>query len=515
MKTLISITCLVILSTSGYLLLSANAELDKSILIPYADNDLVVIGKIIQVDTVVSENKTEYIIDVEKYLKNPKTFDMITAFVEGIQTTDFSYSNPIDYYNKPFFEKENQVFVYLKNENGKYKISPYSFALEKNEPKGPPPDVIWPTEPMEFQFNQGEEIVISGLVKKAYLYQLEQRGESSSVNLKIFDKNNELLVSEKLNIRIDGTYEYPFQIKGKPVIPGKYSYEIQFGSTTLNDEFIIEINPNLWSPLKQFMSGIPVEEIKCKENLALVIKVSNGNPACVKPETKQKLIERGWAKNQESNGITVTIGEDQREGPLLVQKIFSDSIQGLNFPEYPVATNVGYPITLHIGDKASNGCTVELTLVKINNNTATFLKKEYQNRPCPICLSENTEIYTPNGPINVEKLKEGMTVWTQDHYGNKQTATILKTGKTLVFSDHKMIHVVLDDKRELYVSPNHPTADGRLFGELSVGEILNDSKIRSVEQISYNGTYTYDILPSGQTGFYWANGILVKSTLTP
>src|SRR3989442_783087 len=27
--------------------------------------------------------------------------------------------------------------------------------------------------------------------------------------------------------------------------------------------------------------------------------------------------------------------------------------------------------------------------------------------------------------------------------------------------------------------------------------------------------YTYDLLPSGDTGFYWANGILVGSTLAP
>lgn len=48
-------------------------------------------------------------------------------------------------------------------------------------------------------------------------------------------------------------------------------------------------------PLKQLKSGIPLDVIQCKENLMLVLKSSNGSPACVKPETKQKLIERGWA----------------------------------------------------------------------------------------------------------------------------------------------------------------------------------------------------------------------------
>ena len=266
------------------------------------------------------------------------------------------------------------------------------------------------------------------------------------------------------------------------------------------------------SPLVQFKSGVLANNVTCKQGLELIFKAEDGTPACVNQQTVQVLVERGWAKSQE-NGVLVTLGEGQREGPLLVQKIFPDSISGLDFREYPLATNVGYPITLHIGDSASNGCTVELTLVKISNNTATFLKKEYQNRPCPICLSENTVIDTPNGPINVKELKIGQAVLTQDSSGHKQTGMILKTGRTMAPPGHIMVHVVLADKRELYVSPNHPTADGRLFGELLVGDDLDGSKIKSVEQVTYNGTYTYDVLPSGQTGFYWANGILVASTL--
>ena len=47
------------------------------------------------------------------------------------------------------------------------------------------------------------------------------------------------------------------------------------------------------SPLKQFMSGIPTNEIQCKESLVLMVK-QNGNPACVTLATADKLINRGW-----------------------------------------------------------------------------------------------------------------------------------------------------------------------------------------------------------------------------
>lgn len=87
-----------------------------------------------------------------------------------------------------------------------------------------------------------------------------------------------------------------------------------------------------------------------------------------------------------ANGETiVALREGQREGPLLVQKIYADRVEGLNFPEYPVAMDSGLPITLRIGEKASNGCTIILTLTKIEGDSATFLKTVDKNRPCPIC----------------------------------------------------------------------------------------------------------------------------------
>ncbi|HSD04387.1 MAG TPA: Hint domain-containing protein [Nitrosopumilaceae archaeon] len=288
-----------------------------------------------------------------------------------------------------------------------------------------------------------------------------------------------------------------------------YLYSVDYLSRTLK-------------PLKQFEAGIKLEDIRCAEDRVMVVKIDD-TPACVKPSSIQRLFDSGWAKPIDSTDGTeitpgpgetlVTLKEGQKEGSLLVQKIFQDSVSGLNFPEYPIATNSGLPLTLHLGDTASNGCTVEMTLVKISGNTAIFLKKEHNDRPCPICLSEDTVIDTPNGVINVKEVKEGMMIFTQDASGHRYIGTVLQAGKTMVPTDHKMVHIILDDKRELHVSPNHPTADGRLFGELLIGDTLDGSKIKNTELVLYNGTYTYDILPSDQTGFYWANGILIKSTL--
>ena len=225
---------------------------------------------------------------------------------------------------------------------------------------------------------------------------------------------------------------------------------------------------------------------------------------------------------QNPNEKQISLQEGQREASLLVQKIYSDYVTGLNYPEYPVATNQGYPITLHIGETASNGCTITLTLIKINGDTAVFTEKTDFNRICPICLAKNTLINTPGGTIPVQNLQEGMAVWSVDEFGNKISAIITKTSKTPVPKDHQMVHIILKDKREIFASPGHPVGDGRIFNDLFIGDLLDGSRIITAEKTLYDKSYTYDILPSGPTGFYFAgyntapgsaNGILIDNTL--
>ncbi|MDH3834895.1 MAG: hypothetical protein OES34_12165, partial [Nitrosopumilus sp.] len=48
-------------------------------------------------------------------------------------------------------------------------------------------------------------------------------------------------------------------------------------------------------PLKQIQDGTQPSDVTCTEGRELVMKFSNGLPACVKPSSVEKLIERGWA----------------------------------------------------------------------------------------------------------------------------------------------------------------------------------------------------------------------------
>lgn len=48
-------------------------------------------------------------------------------------------------------------------------------------------------------------------------------------------------------------------------------------------------------PLKQIANGVLPEDVVCKEGLQLIFKSGDNSPACVKSQTAEKLVKRGWA----------------------------------------------------------------------------------------------------------------------------------------------------------------------------------------------------------------------------
>ena len=132
---------------------------------------------------------------------------------------------------------------------------------------------------------------------------------------------------------------------------------------------------------------------------------------------------------------------------------------------------------------------------------------------CPICLAAGTRIATPNGEVPVVQLRPGMLVWTIDA-GNRVAAPISIVGHTPAPFGHRVVRVVLADGRAVVASPGHPTGDGRRVGELNPGDLLDGSRVLAMDLIPYVGD-TWDLLPLGSTGEYWADGVLLGSTLFP
>lgn len=136
-----------------------------------------------------------------------------------------------------------------------------------------------------------------------------------------------------------------------------------------------------------------------------------------------------------------------------------------------------------------------------------------QTLNCPICLAHGTLVATPRGDVTVEALRPGMAVWSQDATGARVAEVVLITGSTPVPGSHQVVHLVLADGRQVRVSPGHPTIDNRPVGDLVPGDRYDGATVISVQRERYATGLTYDLLPSGPTGVYWAGGIPLKSTL--
>jgi hypothetical protein len=151
--------------------------------------------------------------------------------------------------------------------------------------------------------------------------------------------------------------------------------------------------------------------------------------------------------------------------------------------------------------------------VRVDGVITVASRKPSGRPPCPICLAATTLIATPGGEVRVTDIKAGMVVWTAAADGARIAVSVVEVGSISVPSGHLMVHLRLADGRELLASPGHRTADGRPLGSLSLGDELDGSRITLWDLVSYGGSRTYDLLPAGPTGTYWANGILLSSTL--
>ena len=258
---------------------------------PFSQSTSVVIGTVIQKEN-IGEKSIAYSISVDFYLKNYQSFDLLTVTLNDAPQEAEAYPE-VWYYNSPVFNEGDLIFAYLEKNDGSYKLLPESFALDKQERnRGPPPNIHLTRSPSEETFLQGEKILVSGDVRKMELVKAAKNGEQLDVELtlhKPYDEN-EVFFSDLIGIDVGGHYNYHLDTLNIP--PGEYYLKVKYGPSSSSTDITIDFNSKYWSPLKQFNSGVPSDEIQCRGSLTLIIK-NDGSPACVKEQTFLKLVERG------------------------------------------------------------------------------------------------------------------------------------------------------------------------------------------------------------------------------
>jgi hypothetical protein len=141
------------------------------------------------------------------------------------------------------------------------------------------------------------------------------------------------------------------------------------------------------------------------------------------------------------------------------------------------------------------------------------------NGTCPVgctgcvCASPDTPISTPRGDRPIAELAAGDLVYSVDH--DAIVAVPLVRVQRRAVHDHHVVRVTLASGAVLEISAPHPTADGRTFGDLRAGDVLDHIPVVAVERIPYQHPFTYDILPASETRAYFAGGALIGTTMSP
>ncbi|HYQ01855.1 MAG TPA: Hint domain-containing protein [Polyangiaceae bacterium] len=128
-----------------------------------------------------------------------------------------------------------------------------------------------------------------------------------------------------------------------------------------------------------------------------------------------------------------------------------------------------------------------------------------------VCASPDTPIATPEGERPIADIRVGDLVYSADD--NAIRPVPVASVHRQRAEHHHVVRVTLASGRVLEISAPHPTTDGRLFGDLRAGDLLDGQPILTVEVIRYGHEYTYDILPASSTHSYFAAGARIGSTL--
>jgi hypothetical protein len=171
-----------------------------------------------------------------------------------------------------------------------------------------------------------------------------------------------------------------------------------------------------------------------------------------------------------------------------------------------------FKFAIRTGEVGGQGESISGTIT--SSGEIKVLHKETVWNDCPRCLAEGTRIATPQGEVAVQDLQPGMPVWTLGKDGARVAGVVESVVRIPVPLNHEVVRMKLENGRTLFVSPEHPLADGGIIGQRQAGDALSGSRILSAERIRYTADFTYDLLPSGPTGFYWAEGVLLATTIS-
>lgn len=260
------------------------------------ESDVILVGKIISFEENISQQETNYIVNVEEYLKTPPDFTSaktVTVTSPGLpKHPELAYSVIYD----KVYQIGDRVLFLLYYKDGKLEESLYSQTTKSDCSPKQLLDQMYGSSGFSIsQNNQSKHLYTNKPVDLTfYVYNIDLKSEKMNFEFTVFTPNGK--ISEKRQVQLQEC-KRSSQVNWSfiPTVPGKYTFGGTLSPNSAGSETIsgILIEDYVEPPLKQYKRESR-DDIKCPTGLEILRKAANGFPACVKPQTKTELLKRGW-----------------------------------------------------------------------------------------------------------------------------------------------------------------------------------------------------------------------------
>ncbi|MBI5147263.1 MAG: hypothetical protein HZA84_08645 [Thaumarchaeota archaeon] len=263
------------------------------------ESDVILVGTVVSFEENKTELETNYVVQVEEYLKTPKNYDVDTKTVTIVSPGLRQYDDPQKtmIYDK-IFHIDDRVLFLLYQKDGMLRESLYSQTTKSNcSPKQLLDEMYGESGLHISQNNQSRYFYTNQPVDLTYYgYNRDLIAEKKDFEFKVNVPKTGRILSEKTQLNFQECERTALASWSfTPVVAGRYTFHSIIGDNEGGSEafsgFLIEDYVD--SPLSQYKRESR-NDIKCQTGLELLRRVSDGFPACVKSETKIELVKRGW-----------------------------------------------------------------------------------------------------------------------------------------------------------------------------------------------------------------------------
>lgn len=253
---------------------------------------LVLLGTVGSVEA--GSEETEYAVTVLEYVKTPRDFNKANMLYVVGCGEDPVRGDCIR------FEKGQDVLFILNERSGILRVSELSFVspnpnctindlFRYNDQKYDGLSLYQGTK------NNHDFYTNHPITAQYYYFNKNLEADSVDVTITVIDDFPDILKEETLHLELEecqpnAKAEMEFVIDS----PGSFAISARVEGNGGGQSFSgVDVIDYVAPPLQQIQSGISPNEVECKANLVLIHK-RDGSPACVKPQTAQLLVERGW-----------------------------------------------------------------------------------------------------------------------------------------------------------------------------------------------------------------------------